>query len=118
MLGGFRAGAGLLFSFYVSACVNQSSRGCVSGGLSRPGLLISINSSKYLTMNKILAALAVSLFAAGAYATDAAKPATAAASAAPAAKADKKAEAKPAEAKTMEAKPAAPAAPAASAAKK
>jgi hypothetical protein len=59
---------------------------------------------KNLTMNKILAVLVASMFAAGVYAADAPAPA------ASAAKVEKKAEAKPAEAKA--------AAPAASTAKK
>lgn len=69
----------------------------------------SSNSIKYLNMNKLLAALIATFFAAGIYAADA-KPAAAAASAAPAAKAEKKDEKKEA------AKPAA--APASAAAKK
>jgi len=79
--------------FYVNEAVNHLSPSAVEGQSPKKGGKFKL--SKGIQMNKLLAALIASLFAVGAYAADAAKPAASAAKPAASAaekKAEKKAE--------------------------
>jgi len=93
--------------FYVTLLSTNAASGALWA--SSPTRGAGLNHQQENPMNKLLASLIATFFAAGAFAADAAKPAASAAAAKPAASAAVKADAKPA-AKAADAKPAASAA--------